>query len=58
MVTSLTKRKEITDDPSLQKEPMSWKDGIDPITMPNQNNLYERGRLRKDPFGRSKDVDM
>ena len=30
MVTSLTKGKGITDGPSLQSEPMSWKDGINP----------------------------
>ena len=58
MVTSLTKWKGIIDDPSLQKEPTSWKDGIDPFTVPNQNNLCEQGRLRKDPFGRSKHVDI
>ena len=37
---------------------MSWKDGIDPFIAPNQNELCEQGRLRKDPFGRSKHVDM
>ena len=58
MVTNLTKGKWITDDPSLQREPMSWKDGIDPYTVPNQNDLCEQGRLRKDPFGRLKHVDM
>ena len=34
MVTSLTKEKGITDDPSLQREPMSWKHGIDPSIVP------------------------
>ena len=58
MVTSLTKGKGITNDPSLQREPMSWKDGIDPFSVPNQNDLCEQGRLRKDPFGRSKHIDM
>ena len=58
MVMSLTKGKGITDDPSLQREPMSCKDGIDPFTMPNQNDFCEQRRLRKDPFGRSKHVDM
>ena len=58
MVTSLTKGKGITDDPNLQREPTSWKDGIDPFTMPNQNDLCEQGRLRKDLFGWSKHVDM
>ena len=58
MVTSLTKGKGITDDPSLQRETMSWKDGIDPFTVPNQNDLCEQGRLRKYLFGRSKHVNM
>ena len=58
VVTSLTKEKGITDDPSLQREPMSWKDGINPFIVPNQNDLCEQGRLRKDPFGRLKHVDM
>ena len=56
--TRLTKGKWITDDPSLQREPTSWKDGIDPFTVPNQNDLCEQGRLRKYLFGRSKHVDM
>ena len=37
---------------------MSWKDGIDPFTMPDQNDFCEQGRLKKDPFRRSKHVDM
>ena len=41
MVTSLIKGKGITDDPSLQREPTSWKDGIDPFTVTNQNDLCE-----------------
>ena len=41
MVTSLTKGKRITNDPSLQREPMSWKDGIDPFIVPNLNNPCE-----------------
>ena len=55
MVTSLTKRKEITDDPG---EPMSWKDGIDPSIVPNPKDLCLQGRLRKEPSGQSKHVDM
>ena len=58
MVTSLTKRKGITDDPSLQRELTSWKDGIDPSIVPNPNDPCEPGRLRKNPFGRSNHVDM
>ena len=47
MVTTLTKGKGITDDPSLQREPTSWKDGIDPSIVPNLNDPCEQGRLRK-----------
>ena len=47
MVTSLTKRKKIIDGPSLQREPMSWKDGIDPSIVPNLNNHGEQEELRK-----------
>ena len=58
MVTNLTKGKMIIDDPGLQREPTSWKGGIDPSIVPNSNDFCEQGRLRKDPFGRSKHVDM
>ena len=58
IVTSLTKGKRITDDPSLQSEPMSWKDGIDPSIVPNPNDLCQQGKLRKEPSGQSKHVDM
>ena len=42
MVTSLTERKGITDGPSLQSEPMSWRDGIDPSIVPNLNDLFNK----------------
>ena len=58
MVTSLTKGKRITDGPSLQREPMSWKDDIDPSIVPNLNDCYEQEELRKNPSGRSNHVDM
>ena len=59
IVTSLAKEKGITDDdPSLQSEPMSWKDGINPSIVPNPNDLCQQGKLRKEPFGRSNHVDM
>ena len=57
-VTSLTKEKGITDDPSLQREATSCKDGIDPSIVPNSNDPCEQGRLRKDPFGRSKHINI
>ena len=49
MVTSLTKGKKITDDPSLQRKPTSWKGGIDPFIVPNLNNPCEQESLRKNP---------
>ena len=58
IVTSLTKGKGITDDPGLQREPASWKGGIDPFIELNSDDPYEQGRLRKDLFGRLKHVDM
>ena len=58
MITSLTKGKGITNDPSLQKELTSWKDSINPSIVPNSDSPCEQGRLRKDPFGQSKHVDM
>ena len=58
MVTSLTKGKGITDSPSLQNEPMSWKDGIDPSIVPNSNDLRQQGKVRKEPSGQSNHVDM
>ena len=58
VVMNLTKGKGITDGPSLQREPMSWKDGIDPSIVPNPNDLCQQGRLRKEPSGQSKHVDM
>ena len=58
MMTNLTKKKGITDDLGLQREPTSWKGGIDPSILPNSDDSCEQGRLKKDPFGRSKHVDM
>ena len=50
--------KRITDGPSLQRKSMSWKDGIDPSIVPNPNDPYQQGRLRKESSRRSKHVDM
>ena len=41
MGTSLTKRKGITDDPSLQRKSTSWKCDINPLIVPNLNNPYK-----------------
>ena len=58
IVTSLAKEKGITDDPDLQRKLVSWKDGIDPSIEPNSDDPCEQERLRKDPSGRAKYVDM
>ena len=58
MVTSLTKGKEITDDPSLQREPTSWKDGIDPSIAPNPDSPCEQEKSRKNPSGRSEHINV
>ena len=58
MVTNLTKGKGITDDPGLQREPTSWKDGIDPSSVPNLNNHGEQEELRKNLSGRSEHINM
>ena len=55
---SLTKGKGITDGPKLQRELMSWKDGIDPSIVPNLNDRYEQEELRKNSAGQSNHVDM
>ena len=52
MAIDLTKGKGITDDPNLQREPTSWKGGIDPSIDSNSDDPCEQERLRKDPFGR------
>ena len=55
MLINLTKGKGVTDDLG---EPISWKGGIDPSIVPNSDDLYEQERLRKNPYGRSKHIDM
>ena len=52
MVTSLTKKKRITKDPSLREKHTSWKNDNDQFVVPNSKDPCEQRRLRKDPFGR------
>ena len=52
MVTNLIKGKGITDDPSLQRKPTSWKSNIDPFIVPSLNNHGEQEELRKNRYGR------
>ena len=58
MVTNLTKGKWITDDLGLQRKPTSCEGCTNPSIEPNSDDPCEQARLRKDPFGRSKHVDM
>ena len=58
VVTNLTKGKRITDGPSLQEEPTSWKDSIDPSIAPNLDDLCEQEKLKKNLSGQSKHVNM
>ena len=58
MVINLTKEKGITDDPSLQRKPTSWKGNIDPFIVPSLNNHGEQKELRKNPSEWSNHVDM
>ena len=55
MMINLMKGKGITDD---LREPTSWKGGIDPSIVPNLNDPYEQGRLRKESSRQSKYVNM
>ena len=55
---SLTKGTGITDDLSLQREPMFWKDGINPFTMPNLNNLCEQEELSKNLSGQLEHINV
>ena len=49
MVTSLTKRKRITEDPGSQDRLASWKNNDCQFAVLNPNNLCEQEKLRKDP---------
>ena len=48
MVTSLTKRKGITKDPSSQDRLASLKNNDSQFAVPNPNDLCEQEKLRKD----------
>ena len=58
MVTNLTKGKKITDDPSLQREHTTWKNGIDPSIVPNLNDICEQEELRKNLSGQSEHINV
>ena len=58
MVTSLTKRKRITEDPSSQDEPVSWKNNDGQFTVLNPNNLCKQEKLRKDSSRRSEHINV
>ena len=58
MVSSLTKRKGITEDPGSQDRHASWKNNDGQFVLLNPNNLCEQENLRKDPFGRSEHINV
>ena len=58
MVVNLTKGKGITNDPSLQRGPTLWKDGIDPSIAPNPDGPCKQDNSRKNPFGRSEHINV
>ena len=43
---------------SYRKSLHTQEDGIDPVIVPNQNDLCEQGRLREDSLGRLNHIDM
>ena len=47
VVINLTKGKGITEGPSLQKEPTSWKDGTDTFILLNLNDPFEQRQLNE-----------
>ena len=55
---NLTKGKGITEGPSLQKEPTSWKDGSDPFIVPNRNDPFEREQLRENLPRQSENINL
>ena len=58
MITSLTKRNEITKDLGSQDRPASWKNNDGQFTVLNLNNLCEQEKLRKDSFGWSEHINV
>ena len=58
MVTNLIKEKGIIDDSSLQKEPTSRGDGIDPFIVPNRNDPFEREQLRENLPRQSENINL
>ena len=58
VVMNLTKGKGITEGPSLQEKPTSWKDGIEPFIVPNLNDLFEQEQLRKNLPRQSKNINL
>ena len=58
MVRNLTKGKGITNDPGLQRKPISWKGCTNPSIEPNSDDLCEQGRLRKDSLRRPEHINV
>ena len=58
MMTSLTKKKGIAEDPDSQERLAFWKNDDGQFTMPNLNDLCVQEKLKKDPFGRSEHINV
>ena len=58
MVTSLMKGKGITEDPSSQDRPTSWKNNDGQFAMLNSNELCELGELKKNLSRRSDYINV
>ena len=58
MVTSLTKRKGITEDPGSQDRLAFWKNDDGQFAVPNPNDLCEQEKLKKDPSGRLEHINV
>ena len=58
VVMNLTKMKGITEGPSLQEEPTSWKDGSGPFIVPNRNDPFKREQLRENLPKQSENINL
>ena len=58
MVSSLTKRKGITEDPSSRDRPTSWRNNDSQFAVLKSNNPCEQEKLRKYPFGRLEHINV
>ena len=58
VVMNSKKGKRITEGPSSQEEPTSWKDGINPFMVPNLNDPFEQEQLRENLPKQSENINL